>query len=689
MKKHILLILLFNLFITLSAQQNSKKILCCCDTIALKEITVSSVIPLNNKQVENFYKTNYFSTIDNLTAHLEGISLVKRGSYAMEPQMNGFSGGQLNITISGMKMFGACTDKMDPVTSYIEPSNLKSITLEHGTNSGLYGNNIGGSIDMALQEPDNNSNHPFYSVLSVGYESVSNSKNVLLSTGYTKNKWEWGLNGVYRKSEPYKDGTGKTIRFSQFEKYNIHSVVRYLPDSISAFKGDVLYDMATNVGYPALPMDVSKARASIFALEYQRNQRNYTVKAKVYYNSVYHVMDDSHRDSLFFVQNKTTGKTDSVMMRMDMPGRSNTFGSFVVASFRLNDKNRLTIKADNYINSSLAEMTMHMHFVGKPLESPMYLQTWPDNVRNVSGLFIQNTTSFNDRLFMTLNGRVDYCLDQLQSDVANREFSVFNYNLPRKFNKFTKSVNLSFQYFISQPFQLTFQTGYSERIPTITEKFGYYLYNAYDGYDYIGNPYLKTEKSFMGRVGMTFSRQRFKLNFSQSCNFLTDYIMGINNSIIPPMNFYTNGLRVFQNVSGAKLFSTDLQASFSPMDGLYFFNLAKFTWGRLNSRDPLPLIPPLKNVVSVSYEKKQWTFRIDNESSLRQNRINLQYGETKSPSYSIFNLKSSYHFMFSDSMLDVSTGITNLFNVAYYEHLDWGRIYRPGRSIDIFFKYTY
>ena len=45
--------------------------------------------------------------------------------------------------------------------------------------------------------------------------------------------------------------------------------------------------------------------------------------------------------------------------------------------------------------------------------------------------------------------------------------------------------------------------------------------------------------------------------------------------------------------------------------------------------------------------------------------------------------------MFSDSMLDVSTGITNLFNVAYYEHLDWGRIYRPGRSIDIFFKYTY
>jgi len=690
MKRYQLLIIFFTIWLTLPAQQNSKKSVGNnIDTIKLKEVTVSCNIPLNNKQVEKFYKTNYFSTIDNLMGHLEGISLIKRGSYAMEPQMNGFSAGQLNVTISGMKMFGACTDKMDPVTSYIEPANLKSITLEHGTNGGLYGNNIGGSIDMGLQEPTNNSNHPFYTNLSVGYESVSNSKNILVSTGYTKNKWEWGLNGVYRKSDPYRDGHGNIIRFSQFEKYNIHSVVRFLPDSINTFKVDVLYDQANNVGYPALPMDVSKARASIFALEYQRNQSNYNIKAKIYYNSVYHVMDDSHRDSLYFIQNKTTGKTDSVMMRMDMPGRSNTFGSFIVASFNLNEKNKLTIKADNYINSSLAEMTMFMHFVGKPLESPMYLQTWPDIMRNVTGLYVQNTTAMTTKLFVTLNGRLDYAIDNLQSNVANQEFSVFNYNLPRKFNNLTKSVNLSIQYFISQPIQFTFQSGFSERIPTITEKFGYYLYNAYDGYDYIGNPYLKTEKSFMGRFGIKYSNQKIKINFSQSFSMLRDYIMGITNDVIPPMNFYTKGLRVFQNVQGAKLLSTDLQAIYNPAEGMYIFNLTKFTWGQLNSGEPLPLVAPIKNMISVSYEKNNWSFQVDNESALMQNRINLQYGETTSPSYSIFNIKSSYHIKLSDTLLDASIGITNLFNTAYYEHLDWGRIFRPGRSIDFYIKYTY
>jgi len=689
MKIYFILILLFEFYLNVPAQQNSKKQAFNQDTIKLKEVTVSCNIPLNGKQVENFYKTNYFSTIDNLTAHLEGISLIKRGSYAMEPQLNGFSGGQLNVTISGMKMFGACTDKMDPVTSYIEPNNLKSITLEHGTNSGLFGNNIGGSIDMALQEPDSKSAHPFYSALSYGYESVSNSRNVLFSTGYTQQKWQWGLNGVYRKNDPYKDGLGNIIRFSQFEKYNIHSVLKYLPDSITTFKADVLYDLATNVGYPGLPMDVSKARASILAVEYQRIKNTYTIKAKIYYNSVYHVMDDSHRDSLFLTKNKTTGKTDSVIMRMDMPGRSNTFGSFIMTAFNLNDKNKVSIKADNYINSSLAEMTMHMHFVGKPAESPMYLQTWPDIIRSVTGMYIQNATAFSDKLFMMLNGRMDYAVNLLQSDVARQQFSVFNYNLPRKLDKFTKSINISFQYFISRSIQLSFQTGYSERIPTITEQFGYYLFNAYDGYDYIGNPYLKTEKSFMGRFAFTYSNSILKINLSQSCNFLTDYIMGITNTGIPPMNFYTNGLRVYENVPGAKLLSTDLQTTLNPFEGLYLFNLSKFTWGQLNSGKPIPLISPFKNLFSVSYEKNNLTFQVDNEMSLRQTRINLQYGETISPSYTIFNIKSSYRLMFSSVMLDGSIGITNLLNAAYYEHLDWGHILRPGRSINFFIKCSY
>ncbi len=652
-------------------------------------MTVSSTIPLDNRQIEKFYRTNYFSTIDNLTGHLDGVSLIKRGAYAMEPQMNGFSAGQLNITIDGMKMFGACTDKMDPVTSYLEPANLKTITLEHGTNGSLHGNNIGGSIDLALREPECHGSRPFSSSYSFGYESVSNSRNMLVSAGYAKNKWAWGLNGVARKNDNYSDGSGRRVNFSQFGKYNIHSALKFSPDSVSSFRADVLWDLALNVGYPALPMDVSKARAGLFALEYQRQKRNYNLKAKIYYNSVYHVMDDSKRDSLFFLDNEVNGTRDSVIMRMDMPGWSNTFGSYVQIVADLNNRNRLTLKADNYINGSLAEMVMHMHFTGEPVEPPMYLQTWPDLVRNVSGLYLSNTTTFSKKLSLTLNGRLDFNLDKLRSSVAAEQFSVFNYSLASKFGQLTKGINLVAQYRIFKPLFLSVQTGWSERMPTVSERFGFYLYNAYDGYDYVGNPYLKTEKSASARFTVTYFNNGLKINLCQSLSYLSDYIMGITDTVIPPMNFYTNGLRVYNNIPKAEMHSTDLQVMYSLNGGFSFFLLTKYTWGQISSTTPLPLIPPLKNTFSVSYEKKRWSFQADNETALRQNRINTGYGETRSPSYTLFNIKAGYHLMLKGSMVDLSAGVTNLLDANYYEHLDWGHISRPGRSFNFFIKYTY
>jgi len=123
------------------------------DTILLEEITITETVPLDNRTVLDLHQSSRFSSIDKINSRLDGISLIRRGAYAMEPQMHGFSGGQINITIDGMKMFGACTDKMDPVTSYIEPDNLESLKITHGTSGNHLGSTVGGSFDMLLKEP--------------------------------------------------------------------------------------------------------------------------------------------------------------------------------------------------------------------------------------------------------------------------------------------------------------------------------------------------------------------------------------------------------------------------------------------------------------------------------------------------------------------------------------------------------
>lgn len=59
-------------------------------------------------------------SVDEYLASSDNISFIKRGAYAWEPLLNSMSTERSTLTIDGMHIFGACTDKMDPITSYVE-----------------------------------------------------------------------------------------------------------------------------------------------------------------------------------------------------------------------------------------------------------------------------------------------------------------------------------------------------------------------------------------------------------------------------------------------------------------------------------------------------------------------------------------------------------------------------------------
>lgn len=680
------IIFFLTLFLTLSstAQKITEKANL-VDSVDLQEVLVTANLPLNTDEVVDFYITNQFTTVDNITSRLEGLSLIKRGAYAMEPQVNGFSGGQLNVTIDGMRIFGACTDKMDPVTSYIEPTNLQNISVNHGTGSSETGSNIGGSIDLSLQVPGSDTMKTNHTMIGYGYESISRGRNLLFTLGLGKNKFHSMIDGVYRKNENYKDGNQKEVQFTQFEKINLHNSVRYIPDNINSYKTDILFDLAQNVGYPALPMDVSMARALLFAFEYQR-KTNYDLKAKIYFNEIYHVMDDSKRDSLFLLEKVVPGKSDSVYMRMDMPGKSATMGAYVQMGFAWNEKNRLFIKADQYMNNSFAEMTMFMRYAGSTPEAPMYMQTWPQMLRSVTGIYAENSTFVNEKLTLSVNGRLDFNTDRLLSKYGQEQFTVFNYNLPESQRMFVKSLNITAKYRLSNQISFNASTGYGERLPTIGERIGYYLYNAYDGYEYIGNPYLKAEKSNFFRAGFQLTQSKLKINFSQSYSMIHDYIMGITESTIPPMSFYAEGIRVYANIDRASLYSSDLQILYSPVKSFTVFLSSKYTSGKINRIENMPLIAPMKNILALKYEKNNLLLQAEGESALAQRKINENYGESATPAYIVFNTKAGYEFSLDGIACYAGVGITNLLNRVYHEHLDWGRINRPGRNLEIYLK---
>ncbi len=179
--------------------------------LLIRRFGVTEQIILNDEAALKRCQSFYSSGIDKINERLGSMSLISRGAYAKEPVLNGFSAGQINVTIGGMKMFGACTDKMDPVTSYIEPVNLKSIRIDEGSGGSKNGSTIGGTFDMELQSPERST---FTVETGANYETASQGKNAFFISNYGKEKWAFtSISGVYRHyPRLHSDGTAAKCR---------------------------------------------------------------------------------------------------------------------------------------------------------------------------------------------------------------------------------------------------------------------------------------------------------------------------------------------------------------------------------------------------------------------------------------------------------------------------------------------
>src|SRR5690606_39707052 len=100
--------------VALFAQQEKGGIGDTLQTTALEEIVIIS------EQAPSAKESKPLSTLDHYLEKASFINMIRRGSYAWEPFINGMASERNVITIDGMRIYGACTDKMDPVTSYVE-----------------------------------------------------------------------------------------------------------------------------------------------------------------------------------------------------------------------------------------------------------------------------------------------------------------------------------------------------------------------------------------------------------------------------------------------------------------------------------------------------------------------------------------------------------------------------------------
>jgi len=287
-----------------------------------------------------------YASVEEYLLSLGKAGMIRRGNYAWEPTVNNMAAERVSVTVDGMKIFQACTDRMDPVTSYVETVNLSKVTLGSGFDSSPNASNhIGGSLDLQLNKAGF-SNDGFSANAHSGYESNGDLILGGADISYSSPRFYVNSGLFHRQSGNYSAGGGEEVHFSQFAKNNFFTNLGYAAANGNAVEGAFIYDRADNVGYPALAMDVAKAEGLITSLAYTAEKPfRYFDKweTKIYYNNIVHVMDDTKRPD--------------VVMHMDMPGASRTGGAYTTMSGR-GGSHRYTFNIDGYYNRSYAEMTI-------------------------------------------------------------------------------------------------------------------------------------------------------------------------------------------------------------------------------------------------------------------------------------------------------------------------------------------
>ena len=665
MKKTVFLLLLqFIAAISLSAQEQSK------DTIVPK--ILNEIIVIGKKAQLYQKQPKILATIDEYLQQSGKVEMIKRGGYAWEPMINNMATERTVITIDGMRIFGACTDKMDPITSYVEVSNLSEATIKSGQQGSCHGATIGGAIDLKRNR-SKFANLGWETAINTGFETNSKQKIIGTAINYVESSFYVDTDFMYRDAENYSSGNDQEVLFSQFKKFNVSTTSGFIFNKNKLIEASLIYDKATDVGYPALPMDVSLAEALITSLKFEYAPKLSKIEnweTKIYYNTVTHRMDDTKRPL--------------VPIHMDMPGWSDTYGFYSKVKGVLKNHHFMA-DLNSFYNRCVAEMTM---YPSNPNENAMFMFTWPDVRTSYGGLFLEDNVVLNPYSSLKFSASLANHFNKVANQLGLQSLQIFYPNMKESKNRILKSVSSNY-FHNKNGFEYGFGLAYGERALSVSEGYGFYLFNSFDRFDYIGNPELKNEKSVEGNVSLGYATKKMSTKITSSYFHISDFIVGKPDPTLLPMTIGASGVKIYTALEYATIFNADLNIEYQITANFKGKGQLVYNYGKDFEKRNLPFISPLRYSASLIYKVNKFSAEIMVQGNATQNQYSPYYGEDRTPDYAILNLASGYSFAIEKSKWNIRAGIENILNTYYSTFSDWNNIPRKGRNLFLNINFGY
>lgn len=624
--------------------------------------------------------------------NIAGVEMIRKAAIANDIAIRGLFHNNIATAMDGVRMYGACTQQMDPAAYHVDLSEVDHMDVVKGPFDVTTQGSMGGFAKVITQTPDVNGVvwNSNVSTGSYGYYNPSATIQVG-SSGFHS------LAGYsYRTSEFYRDGNGNRVSELGSYRNNAQYLQAFRTQSVwtkLAFepsehqRAEIAYtrQQSGDVLYPYLTMDGVLDNADRFSARYDYFQPNrwlHGLHGLAYVDKVNHIMDDHLRTSAgalpASMSTQIVSFTDGVRVDADL-------GLGITAGYEFHRR---------YWNSN---GFMIMDTMGMPMTT--YSQNLPEVTQNVNGGYTAYRRAFGTRFLVTAGVRYDHShIDASLSDSSL--FLVYHQTNATRASDSGVSGNATLSWQATPAISLFTGVGSNIRFPDPEEQF----FNSDASMSmmavhWVGNPLLTHPRDTEYDFGVTFRNSRYSLSplvyFSNLTNDITLYAANMleNASGVSSMTAQS-----YANVRAYE-YGGELTGSALLINGLSALGTLSYVRG---VKVPQPSnnifssnlfqVPPAQGLMRLRYERR--TLYADASAIVtgRQNHVDTDENEFPTAGYSVFNLQLGYHARY----FNLQGGVNNLLAREYSEFFSYMRnpynngirLPEPGRNVFLNISFT-
>lgn len=612
-------------------------------------------------------------TVDDLM-RLGGVALVQRAQMAGEATMRGLRGGQITTTIDGMKIHAACVDKMDPATAYVELDNLRTLELTQGTSDLRYGANLGGSLNFISRMPVTG---PMTGDVEAGYDLNGAARRLRADMNASSGNVATRIGYVMRRSDDFVAGGDRRITGSGLTKHNANAVVQWRITDAASVTLHGIYDLATDIGYPALLMDTRRAEAVIGSVLWKQRWTSSVASAvRLYANVVDHTMDDMDRP---IEQIRTRDFMPE--MRMPMDGISRTTGA--IADVTISSTTSLWHLT---LDAWMLDASAHMDMIPLDTTRSAGRMTNIGNARVGNlGLNVAWEHPLTDDVALRAAARMDLNARTLRDAAAQSVLQGYIGSVDMSPVVLAPTLHVAVDWHASTDLTLTTSLARATRVPTHLESYGFFLYDPQANIVTIGDPSLWPETSYNADVRCSWTTDATRLVAGVHVQSIVNYIAAP--VMAEPLDPLVD-LRSMRNVGTALLCGFDVAGTHAVADALSVGASVAYTYGELTAtREPLPLIPPLAWMVRIVQGDRDLWFEGRWQGALAQPRAsNTTLPENTTSAWATIDLSAGMRII---DALTAKLVLGNVFDASYHEHTSIRDLPSRGRSLALTLRYAW